>query len=97
MCACVTGYYRVNGTCIPVQGSWTCPKDSDSNGVNCLCKPGYFPVNPGTCERCPRGTYWNGYICDTDNGDGNYHCRDDRSRWDPIRGNCYPPTSCRAN
>lgn len=37
-CSCNYGYYRVNGECVPVTPTLVCPANSESNGLNCLCK-----------------------------------------------------------
>lgn len=87
-CACNNGYYRVNGECVPVQPTLVCPVNSASNGVNCLCKPGFFPVVPGLCDRCPPGTTWDGRRCSGGGYNGGpYDCQ---PGWvyDPIRGYC---------
>ena len=68
-CNCVNGYYHVNGQCVPVQPTLICPKGSVSNGVNCLCREGLYPVVPGSCRLCPEGTTWNGYQCNSGNNE----------------------------
>ena len=62
-CVCNYGFYMVNGACVPVIPALTCPSNSVSNGVNCQCLPGFFPVTPSSCQRCPAGSSWNGKIC----------------------------------
>lgn len=62
-CICNYGFYRVNGVCVPIRPTLTCPPNSVSNGVNCQCLDGFFPVTPGRCQTCPVNTYWNGQIC----------------------------------
>lgn len=40
-----------------------CPKNSDFNGVKCICKKGFFEISPGVCGTCPPLQYWNGQKC----------------------------------
>lgn len=92
---CNPGYYKINGVCVQVKDTYTCPANSINNGYNCLCQTGYFPVQNGGCDKCPTGTYWNGARCVVINN--GYNCSADCS-FDPIRGNCYPsPPTCSSN
>ena len=82
-CVCNSGYYRVNGVCVPILEPLTCPANSISNGVNCQCIPGFFPIISGTCSRCPVGTYWDGVKCDV----GDYACSPGY-KWDTASKKC---------
>lgn len=92
-CVCVNGFYQVNGECVPVKPTLVCPYNSVSNGINCLCKPGFFPVTPGLCDKCPPGTFWDGRQCSGGNGD---QCIIGWV-WNPISQCCVREKTCEAN
>ena len=68
---------------MPVPAPETCPANSVTNGVNCQCLPGYYPITPGTCSQCPTGTHWNGQKCAI----GDYECSGGY-RWDITLRTC---------
>lgn len=92
VCTCVNGYYKINGQCVPVQPTYVCPFNSESNGVNCVCKQGYYPVVPGACEKCPSGTFWDGKACSYGNN-GLNQCQSGWI-WHPVKACCYNPGNC---
>ena len=90
-CACNNGFFRIDGVCKYVPPARTCPPNSVSNGVNCLCLPGFYPIIPGFCRRCPSNQFWTGSRCATD------YC-DPEFIYDPVTATCNPRKPlCNAN
>lgn len=52
-----------HGVCTPTKHFFECPLNSFFNGFSCTCYPGFFPIRPNSCDKCPSGTHWNGSGC----------------------------------